>query len=35
MKLLWEMILKKTNKNVDLITSSLVTKTWNELCKDK
>jgi len=35
MKLLWGMILKKTNKNVDLITSSLVTKTWNELCKDK
>ena len=35
MKLLWGMILKKTNKKVDLITSSLVTKTWNELCKDK
>jgi len=35
MKLLWGMILKKANKKVDLITSSLVTKTWNELCKDK
>ncbi|OUM57337.1 hypothetical protein PIROE2DRAFT_17715 [Piromyces sp. E2] len=34
MKLLWGMILKKTNKNVELITSSLVTKTWNELCKN-
>ena len=35
MKLLWGMILYKINKKVDLITSSLVTKTWNELCKDK
>jgi len=35
MKLLWGMILNKINKKVDLITSSLVTKTWNELCKDK
>jgi len=29
------MILKKINKNVELITSSLVTKTWDELCRDK
>ncbi|OUM57338.1 hypothetical protein PIROE2DRAFT_17716, partial [Piromyces sp. E2] len=35
LKLLWGMILKKINNNVDLITSSLVSKTWNELCKDK
>jgi len=35
MKLLWGTILNKINKNVDLITSPLVTKTWDELCKDK
>ncbi|ORX41833.1 hypothetical protein BCR36DRAFT_416490 [Piromyces finnis] len=35
MKLLWGMVLKKINDNVDLITSTLVARTWNELCKDK
>ncbi|OUM57336.1 hypothetical protein PIROE2DRAFT_17714 [Piromyces sp. E2] len=34
-KLLWGMVLKRINEDVELITSALVTKTWNELCKDK
>ncbi|ORX41834.1 hypothetical protein BCR36DRAFT_374963 [Piromyces finnis] len=34
-KLLWRMVLLKINDNVDLITSTLVSRTWNELCKDK
>ncbi|OUM57444.1 hypothetical protein PIROE2DRAFT_17576 [Piromyces sp. E2] len=35
LKLLWRMVLKKINGKVDLITSTLVSKTWNELYKDK
>ncbi|OUM64378.1 hypothetical protein PIROE2DRAFT_8850 [Piromyces sp. E2] len=35
MKLLWSTILLKVNNNFDLITTSLVTKIWKELCHNK
>ncbi|KAG4107739.1 hypothetical protein H8356DRAFT_1024075 [Neocallimastix lanati (nom. inval.)] len=35
MKLLWSAVLKKTDYRPEPINSNLVTKTWNELCRNE